>query len=82
MRHLTVVYSIPDGFDVSSITGHELASVMDWCHSIDEKNKAVKLLESERELSKGKLLERLKQRGYTEDDLEKSNHFNQSFATL
>lgn len=37
MRHLTIVYAVPDDYDVSQLTGHELVSAMSWCHAIDEK---------------------------------------------
>ena len=39
MRHLTIVYAVPDDFDVSQLTGHELVSAMSWCHAIDIKNR-------------------------------------------
>ena len=36
MKHITVVYSIPDDFDVSELTTHQHASAMSWGHKINE----------------------------------------------
>jgi hypothetical protein len=35
MSYLTIVYNIPEGFDVSTLTNHEHVSAINWGHSID-----------------------------------------------
>ena len=43
-KYLTVVYDVPEDFDVSTLTNHEYMSAVSWCHAIDEKNEALKKL--------------------------------------
>ena len=38
MKYLTIVYSLPAGFDVSALTQHEFASAFAWSHKMDECN--------------------------------------------
>lgn len=46
MRYLTIVYNLPDSFDVKQLTEHELVSAMSWSHAIDEKNRLANLIKS------------------------------------
>ena len=45
MKYLTVVYSLPDGFDVATLTQHEFASAFAWSHKMDECNGLTTALE-------------------------------------
>lgn len=38
MKYLTIVYNLPSGFDVSTLTQHEFASAFAWSHKMDECN--------------------------------------------
>jgi hypothetical protein len=45
MKYLTIVYKIPETFDVSTLTEHESMTACSWSHAIDEKNDYKKKLE-------------------------------------
>ena len=38
MKYLTIVYSLPAGFDVGTLTQHEFACAFAWSHKMDECN--------------------------------------------
>jgi len=45
VKYLTIVYSLPAGFDVSALTQHEFASAFAWSHKMDECNGLTAALE-------------------------------------
>lgn len=54
MRQLTIVYKIPDDFDVAALYNHPHASAFAWSHKIDECRKLMaenKQLRAERNRS-------------------------------
>jgi hypothetical protein len=67
MKHLTVVYALPDGFDASEITSHQHMSACSRSHAIDSKNKLLqamiyvqKQVESGEEISMSKINEAIR----------------------
>ena len=56
MKRLTIVYAVPDGFDVRELVEHEHMTAASWSHALDdrdyEKREAARLRDENAKLTK------------------------------